>query len=398
MTLLLRNTQNTRSALLLIVSLSLPIIACEDDDPETTPVAGIMMTAGESIAGESVAGESMAGESMAGESVAGESMAGESVAGEEVTCEVPETDYPSESWPMCISDTGIYELAGANTPSSAARVAAYELIGDLLWRNANPSREDFIQAELIYAEDGGVGSRVTRRYDAHVPKPEDADCAADNAGEQWPEYCTGPGQIEPLILDAFMAGNQGEEPEVNAARVRAGLLWFFYLSVYKEAYTCAGKAADCDSHWAYHNGAKQRDEDPIGLGGEIKAASVAAYDKIFDAHLAVRCWRDLDNAEVAEDNELHTQVLDQLDRALDYGYVRMIASQVRALSASTDDLGLRVMLSILGPTLDRILINVNADLEIWASLWTSIGTLTDEVDAMQLSDAADELEGLVPCP
>ena len=369
---------------MLLTSLTFAMIACEDDDPMTTPMAGVV-TAGETTGG--VAGE-----------VAGE-MAGE-MAGKEISCERPETDYPSEALPMCISDDGIYELAGANTPSSAARVAAYELIGDLLWRNANPTPENFIQAELIYAEDGGVGSRVTRRYDAHLPKPEGADCSAEDAGSQWPEYCTGPGQIEPLILNAFAAGNQGQEPQINAARIRAGLLWFFYLSVYKEAYTCAGKTADCDSHWAYHNGAKQRDEAPIGLGGEIEATSSEAYDAIFDAHLAVRCWRDLDSAEVAEDEELHVQVLDQLDRALDYGYARMVAAQLRSLSEAPDEIGLRVTLSILGPTLSRAVLEARPETDIadWTDRWASISDLSAAIDPAQIAETADTLEATLPCP
>ena len=147
-------TKTTSLKCIVLASLALTTIACEDDDPQVTPMAG---TPAGSMTGGVIAGE------MAGE------MAGE-VAGEMASCERPEADYPSDAWPMCISDDGVYELAGANTPSSAARVAAYELIGDLLWRNASPTPEDFIQAELIYAEDGGVGSRVTRRYDAHLSK------------------------------------------------------------------------------------------------------------------------------------------------------------------------------------------------------------------------------------
>ena len=357
------------------------LIACEDDDPAVTPMAG----------------EVQAGEMQAGEVQAGEMQAGEMQAGEMMTeCIAVETDYPAESWPMCISDSGRYELAGANTPSSAARVAAYETIADLLWRNEQMTAEDFIQAELIYGEDGGVGSRVTRRYDAHLTMPEGADCAADEAAELWPDYCVGPAQIEPLILNAFTEGNMGQNMESNAAKIKAGLLWFFYVSTYKEAYTCAGKAADCDSHWAYCNGAKQLDEEPFALGAEIKAASETAYKSLFDAHLAIRCWRDLDSAEVAENTELHVQVLDQLERALDYGYAQMLISHLNQISDGESQQIDLIGLSILGPQITRaaLLRDPMLDLEAWQSNWTGLPTANTDV----INQLSNQLQTLFTCP
>ena len=40
---------------------------------------------------------------------------------------------------------------------------------------------------------------------------------------------------------AFADGASGNEPLANAARVEAGLLWFLYVSTYKEANSCASK-------------------------------------------------------------------------------------------------------------------------------------------------------------
>ena len=350
-------------AALCSLSLSL-MLACEDDDPNITPVAGEMN-----------AGEMNAGENM-------------------IECTYPETDYPSESWEMCISDEGRYELAGTNIPSSAARVAAYEVIADLLWRNDNMTSEDFIQAELIYGEDGGVGSRVARRYDAHLPKPNGADCALVEAKETWPEYCVGPSMIEPMILTAFAEGNIGTNMANNAAKVKAGLLWFFYVSTYKEAYTCAGKAADCDSHWAYCNGAKQLEEVPFALGAEILSASEEAYNHLFNAHLAIRCWRDLDNAEVAEDTVLHQQVLDQLDRALDYGYALMIRAYFHTVINHPEPSdAILTTLSILGPPLTRAALERDPELdeESWSNTWQNL-----TADNVALLDA--QLEALFACP
>ena len=346
----------------LITFTHLILFACEDDDPQTTPIAG-EMNAGEMNA---------------------------------EMCTPVESDYPSDSWEMCISDQGRYELAGASTPSSAARVAAYEAIGDLLWRNPDMTAEDFIQAELIYGEDGGVGSRVTRRYDAHISKPDGADCASEDADELWPEYCVGPSMIEPMILSSFAEGNTGMNMIENAAKIKAGLLWFFYVSTYKEAYTCAGKAADCDSHWAYCNGAKQLDEIPFGLGAEIQSVSETAYEHLFNAHLAVRCWRDLDSAEVAENDVLHSQVLDQLDRALDYGYALMMSSLLRQTATSEDNLAQITALQVLLPTLTRAMQVKLPELDQtdWAQNLSSLST----ADSNILNAIADQIDIAFACP
>lgn len=371
---------NKNKPLVLLASLAFLLFACEDDDPETTSPMG--------------------GEVTGGEVTGGEVMGGEDMGGDDLACTPLPEDYPSPSWEMCISDEGRYELAGEGTPSSAARIAAFETIGDLLWRVASPDAEAFTQAEFIYGEDGGLGSRVTRRYDAHVNKPEGADCSLDNAAEQWPDYCVGPAKIEPLILNAFAAGIRGENPVANAARVKAGGLWFSYLSVYKEAYTCAGKAADCDSHWAYCNGAKQLDEMPLGLGAAIKGASESAYEALFNAHLAVRCWRDLDNAEVAENEELRAQALDQLDRALDRGYAVYLASLLEALSLDAANVALRVEISVLGPTLFRAANAADPSLvqRDWDEFWTEIGNLDVELSPLAIGIVAEAMRRVTPCP
>ena len=48
----------------------------------------------------------------------------------------------------------------------------------------------------------------------------------------------------------FVAGSTDETPEVSAAKVEAGLLWFMYVSTHKEGYSCKVLAKDCDSAWA----------------------------------------------------------------------------------------------------------------------------------------------------
>ena len=230
-------------------------------------------------------------------------------------CPALPDDYPGDGWDAC----GAWVLAGDEAPSSAARVAAYEAIADLLWANpCVPTGDDFIAAQGIYGEDGGVGSRISKRYDARVPPPEGADCKAEDAGQRWPEYCVGPARIEPLILGAFQAGIAGEDRAANAAKIRSGLLWFYFVSAYKEAFTCADTKKDCDSSWAYYTGAKQLGDTQLGLAGEVVAAGHAAiHEAVFNALLGLRCWRELDPEPVATDDALRQRALAQLARALD---------------------------------------------------------------------------------
>lgn len=362
---------------LLILSLTLSL-ACEQADPKTTPVAGA------ELGGVDQGGVS---------AQAGQSAGAEGGAVEE--CTPNDEDYPGEAWPACISDEGRYELAGETTPSSAARAAAYEQIAERLWRNANPSPEDFIQAELIYAEMEGLQSRVARRYDSHVPKPEGADCSLEEAAAQWPEYCVGPALMDPLLGRAFLAGQRGEAPLENAKRVQAGLLWFLYVSAYKEANTCASKAKDCDSHWAYTNGAVQRGEEPLGFAGWAQRAQAQTFERLFDAHLAVRCWRDLDDALLSEDEALMSRAIDQLDRALDYALAQGLLAELKAYQgarAGAPKEALKAGLEVLGPVISAPLerrggLSVTASKELWA-------TLSDE----QASRLSEELSATFGCP
>jgi len=361
--------------LILTLSLSFSLIACERPDPSTTPVAGVEQ------GGEQ--GGALGGQG-----------GSDATGGAPVTCAPHEMDYPSDAWPACVSDAGRYELAGESTPSSAARTAAYEQIADLLWRRSSPSPEDFIQAELIYAEAEGLQSRVARRYDAHIEKPEGADCSLEEASTLWPEYCVGPAVIDPLIGEAFLAGQMGEAPAVNAKRIQAGLLWFLYVSAYKEANTCASKAKDCDSHWAYTNGATQRDETPLGFAGWARRAQAQTYERLFDAHLAVRCWRDLDDALISEDEALMMRAIGQLDRALDYALAQGILSELSALEDASDAQAeaLKAGLSVLGPVISAPLerrggLSVTASSALWSSL-----------DAEAVTQLQESLSDALSCP
>jgi hypothetical protein len=78
----------------------------------------------------------------------------------------------------------------------------------------------------------------------------------------------------------------------------------------------------------------------------------------------------------------------------------MIGAQLRALAESTDDIGLRVMVSILGPTLTRAMLEVNPDIDAarWNQRWSQIGDPNTTLEADQISRFAQRIEASFPCP
>ena len=166
-------------------------------------------------------------------------------------------------------------------------------------------------------------------------------------------YCVGPASMHPLITNAFVAGSTGETL-VSAAKVETGLLWFMYVSTHKEGYSCKGKAKDCDSAWAYY-GAQETVDGAVGLARYVREVSVEQHQDIFNAILAIRCWRESDSGETAIDDELHAQVLAQLDRALDRGIGQILMNRMERLrtESSADAEASKAFLGILGPTTHR---------------------------------------------
>ena len=283
-------------------------------------------------------------------------------------CVAPATDYQprvagsaNDPWPACISDDNAYHPISANI-SSIARITAFEQIAALLWREARiPSAQDFIDARVLYAQAEGLDSRVQRREDVHFPAPQSLDggtapkCSDVGVPEQFPDRCVGPARLLPILNDAFARGASGEAPRLHAARIEAALLWFFYASALSEVTSCAARPQDCDSAWAYYAGGTPRGA-PIGLGGALWSLAPQTHQRAYDAMLAVRCWRNLDNETGAAANlTLQRQARDQLDRALVRG-IAVIARQRVAELACSDAQGTQARLGFfrtIAPLLDR---------------------------------------------
>ena len=229
-------------------------------------------------------------------------------------CAPAATDYRprdgGDTWPACISDDNVYHPISPNI-SSIARVSGFEEIAALLWRDAKiPSRQDFIDARVIYAQSEGLDSRVQRREDVHYPAPAALDggtaakCSDVGVPAQYPDRCVGPAKLLPILNDAFARGAMGEAPRLHAARIEAALLWFLYVSTLSEVMSCGAKPQDCDSCWAYFAGGGPR-AAPLGLGKVISSLGPDTYDRGYDATLAVRSCRKLDNYTCAPADASH---------------------------------------------------------------------------------------------
>jgi hypothetical protein len=303
-----------------------------------------------------------------------------------------------DDWPICVSDDGEYHRIEASI-SSIARVTQFEQMADLLWRRVTePTADDFLAARVIYAQEDGLDSRVQRREDLHFPELPAGEGACTDPGvpERFPERCVGPGRMLPILNDAFAAGIAGTEPRVQANRIAGALLWFLYLSSYKEAHTCATTPRDCDSAWAYYTGGEPYPAG-LGLARYLRALVPDTHEHVHDGLLAVRCWKNLDNEiGVSTDLALRDRAIAQLDRALLHGLARIAIDRLAALAAAAPAgrAPHAALARILADVLDREATARNPAAA--ARLRTAIAPADPaEIDTVA---AIDALEEIFPCP
>ncbi len=301
----------------------------------------------------------------------------------------------NDAWPACISDDNVYHPINASI-STIARVAAFEQIAQKLWGDRRiPSAQDFIDARVIYAQDQGLDSRVQRREDIHYAALAEP-CSTAGVPAQFPDRCVGPATLLPILNDAFAGGSLGEMPVVHAARIEAALLWFLYVSTLSEVTSCASKPQDCDSAWAYYSGGTPR-ESPLGLARYVDALGSETQDRCYDAVLAARCWRNLDNETGAAANlELRDRARAQLDRAMLRGIALIARQRITELSCSKGDvLSARwAFLKTLVPFLDRSARERDAALaDVLMAQVTK-----DAPEQVEVEAAVSALDGLFGCP
>ena len=273
-------------------------------------------------------------------------------------CMAAADDYApceDDAWPECVSDGNEY-VRIQDSISTIARVRGFEEIAELLFDpTSDPSSDDFLMARGIYQEEEGLDSRVVRRYDPHFEVPEGTDCTLEGSPEMFPDYCVGPSTLQPILLDAFMRGIDEEAPaRIQAARIEGALLWFLYASTYKEAFSCTTTAKDCDSAYAYYAGGEEA-RGGIGLARYVREVAPYAHDRAWDGIFAVRCWRDLDDADTATMLDLRDRARAQHDRAVLTGVARIVAERLREVGRTSGDEQLYhwAFVQVLGQALDR---------------------------------------------
>jgi len=301
------------------------------------------------------------------------------------------TDYaPGEQddWAACVSDDGEFHPIGSSI-STTARAKAFDDIATRLFSPTHDlSPEAFLEARMIYDEDEGLGSRVARRYDPHHEAKSGTDCtvAADVKAES--SYCAGPGRIVPIVQDAFAKGVKGEDPHFQAGRLEGALLWFFAISTYKESLSCTEKPEDCDSAYAYYDGAGAG----YALGGYVGRVDPDADEAARVGALAVSCWRDLDPAIPAKDAQLRDEARTQLDRAVIWGTISVLLDRIdQARSATGADLRFHwgFIRTLLGALESQAWRDAGAEKVLAAAQTADAPTDLDELSAM--------LEGLSTC-
>lgn len=305
-----------------------------------------------------------------------------------------------DTWPMCVADSGTWPFVEGSAPAAASRTQAFETMAGRLWNNANAlTTDDFLNARNDYSVMEGIGSRVARRQDVHYPElsgPDKFACSDLTVAMMNPDRCYGPGRLKPIIDDAFQQGLAGTKARVQAARLEAALLWFFYLSQLSEIWTSSfDDIADTDATFGYFNGAQPR-ANPLGLGKVIKSIGQETYDRGFDGVAAVRCWRDIDKALPATNMTLYQQAAAQNDKAMTRGMALILRDRFGQLSCSSGDQKEAnfTFVKLMGGFLDRAARAADATkADQLKAQWNA-----QDASGVNVATAQQLLDQLFPCP
>jgi hypothetical protein len=367
-------------SLLLVAALPLTGMACESSDPEE-----------KNLAPAGAGGSS---------GMAACDPAPALVQRDGASCMPLATDYrprdnasADDMWPACISDDGVYHAFNPSVGSNARAAAFEEMSAKLGFGGTKaPTPQEFLDAKVAYSQPEGLQSRVARREDVHYP-PAPKQCR-DLSGEElaaYPDRCVSQNKIQPLVETALNEGALGKDPVLNAARVEAGLLWFFYVSVYKEMETCGTEdKEDCDSATGYYGGVQTR-ENPIGFGKYVKARSQQAHDRVWDGLLAGRCWRDLDQALPNADDAMRQRAMDQTDRATMRGLSLIVRERLE--NAKTCGAAWET-----GRILGRVLLREANVRDPGSAAKLQAELDRDGPESLDVESATGSLDTIFPCP
>lgn len=283
-------------------------------------------------------------------------------------CMPSATDYTprdvsstGKRFPACVSDNGTYVSINPDVPSNA-RIAAVESMFQILaiGTGETPSASAFDDARVLYTQPEGLDSRVSRREDIHFPEVEiggtKRECRDLTPAEQamYPERCAGPAKVVPLINDALKQGAAGASPRVQAARIEAAMVWFMWLSLYKESQSCYEDPKQCDSASAYWGGQQDVNAAPTGYGRYIKGLSEESYRRGWDAVLAVRCAYDYfvsSTPAPADFPALREKARDQMDRINNHALALILRARLAKVPC---DAAAFEFVRTLGPVLNVV--------------------------------------------
>jgi len=306
-----------------------------------------------------------------------------------------------DGWPACISDDNTFHLVGTGLPAASSRTAAFDAMSSKLWANPSvPTAADFLSARDDYSVAQGLASRVARRQDVTYPEVPGGDkfaCQTDaNAAAQNPDRCAGPAKLKPLIDDAFQKGAACDKPLVQAARIEAGLLWFLHLSMTSEVWTCSfDDAEDCDAAMGYYTGEPRRDSH-VGYARYVQSIAPGTHDRIFDALLAERCWRDADPAMPAANTALYDLAQSQLQHASLRGIAVIVRDRVERMGCMQGEEleAAQAFVRVLGGFLDHAAQGRDATTAARLKAYTDAASQ----DSAARAAAQADLDALFGCP
>jgi hypothetical protein len=261
------------------------------------------------------------------------------------SCTASATDYTprdaasaGKRLPACVSDSGKYTPINPDVPSNS-RIAAVEAVLRLLKVGADevPSASAFDDVRVLYTQPEGLDSRVSRREDIHFAEVEIAgikrQCRDLTPAELqlYPDRCAGPVKVVPLINDALREGAAGNAPRVQAARIEAAMVWFMWLSLYKESQGCYADPKQCDSTSSYWGGNQDVNAAPTGYGRYVKTLSEESYKRGWDAVLAIRCAYDYFVSSAPEPADFPTvreKAREQVDRVNNHALALILRARL----------------------------------------------------------------------
>ncbi len=282
------------------------------------------------------------------------------------TCTTSANDYTPRvasskgtRFPICISDDNVYHPINPDVPSNS-RIAAVEEMAKLLKfdGSARPTSDDFLKARVLYTQPEGLDSRVQRREDIHFAKatvngvPKECKDMTPEERAPFADRCAGPEKLIPLINDALAKGAVGTDVTLQAARMEAAMVWFMWLSFYKESQGCFGDPGQCDSTSAYWGGQQDVNAAPLGYGKIVRNFSDESYRRGWDAVLAIRCAYDYGTAQPSAPDlaAVKEKARDQIDRMNNHALALFVRSKIAAMPCDAPYESLRT----LGPVLDVV--------------------------------------------